>query len=182
MPADWCKSTFCPTSSPVALITVTVVAPFIDAVMGVATVLIVVVPVCTSMGVATTHTLLMHATAAAGHAVPQPPQLASEVVVSVSQPLVRSASQSPRPVLHTPRQTLFWHTTELDWGNESGQRMPHAPQFVALFVVLTSHPFAYMLSQFAKPAVQIGRQVPVVHSPPNEFGTVPHTVPHAPQF
>jgi hypothetical protein len=59
--------------------------------------------------------------------------------------------------------------------------LPHAPQFAALLVVLVSHPFAKMPSQFAKP----GLQEAIAHWLPMQAGVpfaTEHTCPHAPQL
>lgn len=66
-------------------------------------------------------------------------------------------------------------------GVASGHTIPHPPQFIGSVVVLTSHPFAGLLSQFAKPALQEA----IVHVPAVQAGVpfaTKQTEPQEPQL
>ena len=71
-------------------------------------------------------------------AIPQPPQLVELVVVLVSHPLVLLPSQLPKPAAHTGEHTLATQLVELV--PVVAHTVPHAPQLLALVVVLTHTP------------------------------------------
>jgi hypothetical protein len=90
---------------------------------------------------------------ATAQARPQVPQFASDVVSAVSQPLLVSPSQLPKPVL----QAATWHAPLTHAGIAAGSEhaRPHAPQFATEVVSGTSQPLLTCRSQSAKPAVQL---------------------------
>src|SRR5690242_4245245 len=96
--------------------------------------------------------LFMHAGVAfaSAQAMPQPPQLATLLVVSISQPSAGCALQSAKPA---------WHIAILHWpaahvGDACGvtQTLLHAPQFMTSSAMSISQPSAGILLQSAKPA------------------------------
>jgi hypothetical protein len=113
---------------------------------------------------------------AAEHTWLQVPQLLMLVDVLVSQPLVGSPSQLPKPVLQDGTQApAVQATLPLRFVHFA----PQAPQFVVVFR-LVSHPFFGSPSQSPKPAAQTGAQVPETQL------VVPcallHVVPQVPQL
>jgi hypothetical protein len=111
------------------------------------------------------------------HAMPQPPQLFTSVVVVVSQPLPALPSQSPLPAAHidTPHTLL----TQAGVPPCGGQTIPHALQLLTFDVVLISHPLVTLLSQFAKPTLHWIEHIPPMHDAVPLF--VLHAAPHEPQ-
>jgi hypothetical protein len=112
------------------------------------------------------------------HALPHVLQLVTLVVRLVSQPLLESPSQSPRPapqaeIPHTP-------STQLGVPPEALQMCPHVAQLFTSTFVLVSQPFVSSASQFANPALQVMPHCEFAHA------GVPfvllQTVPHAPQL
>jgi hypothetical protein len=79
------------------------------------------------------------------HAVPQAPQFPTLVARLVSQPLLASLSQSPKPALqvkpHAPAAQVL-----VLFGRE-GHTVPQAPQFAVSAARLVSQPLALLLSQ-----------------------------------
>jgi len=121
------------------------------------------------------------------HALLHAPQCWLLLSTFVSQPSVTLALQSWKFVVgvgawHVGVQRLALQVTAVAFVALDGQRLPHDAQLFTSERVSTSQPSAYMLLQLAKFAAQMGRQLPVVQMPPNEFGTVLQTVPQAPQF
>ena len=108
------------------------------------------------------------------HTTPQPPQLATDELRSVSHPFAELPSQSPRPVMQTVvPQTPAVHVPV--------QFAPHAPQFAADVWVFTSHPLATLPSQSAKPAAHVPIvQRPAAHTPFALAGA--QTIPQPPQL
>jgi hypothetical protein len=110
---------------------------------------------------------------------PQVPQLVTVLVRLVSQPLLSSPSQLPKPVLQVmPQAPAVQVAAALA---RVGQAVPQAPQLVALVRVSTSQPLLLLLSQLAKPSLQRRPQVPIAQAaaalaPPAQ------TVPQAPQL
>lgn len=98
----------------------------------------------------------------AGQMTSQAPQLASSVVVEISQPLAGSVSQSAKPrsqeaMLQTPEV----HDAE---AFSKWQALSQEPQCSGLDEVSTSQPFAYSRSQSAKPGAQLATsQAPLEH-------------------
>ncbi|MBI5518037.1 MAG: hypothetical protein HY909_29975 [Deltaproteobacteria bacterium] len=87
-----------------------------------------------------------------GHAFPQPPQCAAVVRVSVSQPLPRSESQSPKLVLQVMAQA-----TRAQPGvalARAGHTLPQAPQFDTS-VRSASQPLVATPSQSPRPVAQV---------------------------
>jgi hypothetical protein len=110
--------------------------------------------------------------------VPQAPQLVTVVFRFVSQPLVRSPSQSPQPALQVGAHFPAVHATP-----PCGfvQAIPQVPQFAAVVFRFVSQPLDGSLSQFPKPAVH----VPSVHTPPGQVSVAfarLHTAPQPPQL
>jgi hypothetical protein len=104
-----------------------------------------------------------------GHTTPQPPQCDALRVVSTHTllQLVRPAQSR----VHTPDAQK----------NPVAQVFPHAPQWLALELVLVSQPFDALPSQLPKPALQL----PTPQAPPAQAGVALGTVqafPHAPQW
>jgi hypothetical protein len=98
-----------------------------------------------SVHAATTQRPALHAAVAPmrEHAVPHAPQCMADVVRSVSQPLLASPSQSPRPVGHAPAQRPSVHNMPM------GQVRPHAPQLRGSAAMRTSQPVRALRSQSA---------------------------------
>ncbi len=115
------------------------------------------------------------------HAAPQVPQWAEETSRSVSQPLLALPSQSPSVEgMHTcvDSQRPALHRAPAP-GNE--QRVPQAPQWVALVPRLVSQPLLGSPSQSPKPSLQRAR----VHAPAAQPATplaTTHALPQAPQW
>jgi hypothetical protein len=102
------------------------------------------------------------------------------VLVLVSQPLSGLPSQSAKPGLHrtsrhAPSEQSLVALARL-------QLRPHAPQFIVLLRVFTSHPSLVMRLQSAKP----GRHIPIPHAPIAQpgvlLGSIPHTREQPPQL
>ena len=90
---------------------------------------------------------------AVGHTMPQPPQWAGLVRVSVSHPLSGLLSQSPKP----PAQVPTTHTPARHAGVApagEGHRWPQAPQFSMSLSTRVSQPLSARMSQSAKPVAQ----------------------------
>jgi hypothetical protein len=109
--------------------------------------------------------------------VPQAPQCASVVERLVSQPLLRLASQLPKPSEHSGVHTPETHEV-VPFGFV--QPVPHAPQFDRLVSRFVSQPLLGLLSQLANPVLHEGVQAPAVHVVgPLAFE---QALPHAPQL
>ena len=93
------------------------------------------------------------ALAAPRHMVLQNPQCATEVRRSASQPLRALPSQSPKFVAQRP--TAQRPSTHVDSALARAQRLPQAPQAVAVVRVSVSQPLAGSPSQSSKPALQV---------------------------
>jgi hypothetical protein len=97
------------------------------------------------------------------HDCPHPPQWASDVAVSTSQPLPALMSQSSRPTLHM----LMPHMPARHTGVPPGamQTVAHEPQWVSSTWVFTSQPSAAIMLQSAKPALHMPTaQRPIAHA------------------
>jgi hypothetical protein len=113
---------------------------------------------------------------AAVHARPHIPQLVT-VLVAASQPLAALPSQLPKPML----QLAIAHEPVAHVGVALAtvQGAPHAPQFVTE-LSRTSHPFASLESQSAKPMLQVAiEHVAAAHAPLAFAGA--HALLHIPQ-
>ena len=88
----------------------------------------------------------------------------TEFVKSVSHPVVGLLSQSPRPAAQLESvQVPFVHEAPPPMNEH---RLPHEPQWLTLFCVLVSQPFAACPSQSPYPALQL--KMP--HVPPAQRG------------
>jgi len=87
--------------------------------------------------------------------VPQVRQLLTAVLRLVSQPFSAMPSQLPKPVLQTPSAQRPLAQVADALGKL--QVLPQAPQCVVLVLVLASQPLPLLLSQLAKPALQVPR-------------------------
>lgn len=107
-------------------------------------------------------------------ALPQKPQLPTEVVMFVSQKSARLPSHSPSPAGHGEA----WHapSTQIMLTPHGA---PQPPQCSGLSSVLVSQPLFGSLSQSSKPVEHAGMHVPAAQ-PVVPFALV-QTVPHAPQ-
>jgi len=93
---------------------------------------------------------------------PQPPQLLTFLLVSVSQPLagpLTALSQSEKPPMHVMRHCELAHDGVPLMAEHTE---PQAPQLAASVVVFTSQPLLGSPSQSAKGAVQVS----TAHFPP----------------
>jgi hypothetical protein len=115
----------------------------------------------------------------AAHTTPQPPQFVLLVFVLVSQPSLAIALQSAKPALQLATRHVPVAHPGVPLGIE--HTLPHAPQLAGFVCVLTSQPLAALMSQSAKPILQLAtRHVPAAHAGA-PLG-VEHTLPHAPQL
>ncbi|MEZ4393138.1 MAG: hypothetical protein R3A48_18785 [Polyangiales bacterium] len=111
---------------------------------------------------------------------PQAPQCARAVLTSVSQPLVASPSQSPRPALQVA--TAQTPARQVALPPETAHAFRHAPQCEGDTRVSVSQPLAASPSQSAKPAAQVStRHTPPEHAAVATFA-VAHDRPQLPQF
>jgi hypothetical protein len=101
---------------------------------------------------------------AALHALPQPPQFDRLVVVSVSHPFSRLASQLARPALHTTPHVPPTHAA-LPLGY-AGHAFGHDPQCDGSLRVSISQPFFGSPSQSANP----GAHCPIAQPPLKQTG------------
>lgn len=111
------------------------------------------------------------------HTRPHWPQWFVVVLRFVSHPLFGLPSQSAKPALHDGTQApAVQLVVPLAFTHGALQ----LPQWLALVFVSTSHPLVAMPSQLARPALQIGWQLPLVHvvEPPG----FEHAVPQVPQL
>ncbi len=99
--------------------------------------------------------------------------------MSVSQPVVASPSQSPKPVLHAVTAHAPAEHDDVALRSEHARR--HTPQLLLSLRVLISQPFDDISSQSANPSAQRSTQRPITHAPV-EFSPAGHRLPHAPQF
>ena len=110
------------------------------------------------------------------------PQLPHEVAVLdrlVSQPSVALALQSPKPGLHAAMvQAPAAHAAV---ALASAHALPHAPQWVALVLLLVSQPVMTLESQSAKPRLHVNPHVPAMHAGA-ALAKPGQTVPHIPQL
>jgi hypothetical protein len=95
------------------------------------------------------------------HCVPQFPQLLMFVLVFVSQPFAGLLSQFPNPALHVGAHAPPEQVVE---PLAFVQACPQPPQCDVLVLVFASQPFEALLSQLAKPALQVGMQEPAVQT------------------
>jgi hypothetical protein len=97
-----------------------------------------------------------------GHAISQPPQLATEACVSVSQPFAAIPSQSSNPA----SQSSTKHAPEEHPGVPfcTSHTTSQPPQFWTSALVGSSHPFAASPSQSPKPAEHVNEHVPEAHA------------------
>ena len=91
---------------------------------------------------------------------PQAPQLLTSLLVFVSQPSTGLLLQSAKPGLQDA--TVQTPTVQAGVPFATKQTRPQAPQLLTLVVILTSQPLAGLLSQSAKPGLQLA----TVHVPP----------------
>ena len=111
------------------------------------------------------------------HTLPQAPQFDALEPVLTSQPLATLISQSEKPALHAIEHEPLEHD-----GVPLAplHTFPHDPQFDALVEVLTSQPFAALMSQSENPALH------AIEHEPLEHDGVPfeplHALPQEPQF
>ena len=117
--------------------------------------------------------------AGALHNIPQPPQCALLTLVSVSQPFIALPSQLANPALHAAPQTPNVHDAAPFAG--TGHTVPHVPQLTGLVFVLTSQPFAKLLSQLPKPALHVPEHKLIAQAD-KPFAIAGHTRAHAPQL
>jgi hypothetical protein len=111
------------------------------------------------------------------HAVPQAPQLVSEVS-AVSQPLPDMPSQLPYPLSQAP--SVHVPLAQLSDALVKLHVEPHAPQFISVSSGV-SQPFAASPSQLPQPALHaVIVHVPLAHDS-EAFGRL-HGVPQPPQF
>jgi hypothetical protein len=133
------------------------------------------------------HASMVHAPAAhpcvatlvSRHALPQAPQWSALVAVDVSQPVLGSLSQSPKPALQLAMvHALIAHA---DVALRRAQARPQVPQFVESARMSASQPSLAMPLQSAVPSAHAMPQRPIaqVPTPPSPAG---HTLPHAPQL
>jgi hypothetical protein len=109
---------------------------------------------------------------------PQPPQCAIAVFVSVSHPLLASPSQLPKPAPHVNPQTPVAHV-DVAFAR-AGHAIPQPPQFAALVLVFTSQPSNPFPLQLPKPALHAIPHTRAAHVAVPFAGTA-QRVPHAPQ-
>jgi hypothetical protein len=109
------------------------------------------------------------------HALPHPPQLATDVERLVVHPV--APPQFANPVGHVEA----WHAPALHSGVPDGQLVVQLPQCIDDVLRLISQPFVGLPSQSAKPALH----APSVHAPATHdadaLGKL-QTFPHAPQL
>ena len=113
------------------------------------------------------------------HWLPQRPQWFVVVRRLVSQPLVGSPSQSPKPTLQTPTPQRPSRHAAVPFGITHVR--PQAPQFVALVCVSISQPFIAFMSQSPRPVAQ----PPITHDPAVHAAVPPatrHMLPQRPQL
>jgi len=119
------------------------------------------------------------ATLGRAHSLPQRPQWSGLVAVAVSQPVVESPSQSPKPALHMSiaqepiRQAAVALRTE--------HVRPQTPQLLLSARASTSQPLAGFMSQSTKPSAHWRRHAPITHAP-TELVPAGHAIPQAPQL
>ncbi len=115
----------------------------------------------------------------AGHAAAQAPQLLTLVARSVSQPLVATPSQSPRPVLQ--RKPQVDEAQVVVAPVRAGQALRQAPQLATSVVLLISQPSAPDALQSVKPGTHAKMHAPVAQAP-KALGGSAQALPHVPQF
>src|SRR5262245_61823378 len=113
------------------------------------------------------------------HTMPQPPQFWSELM-SVSQPVIGSLSQSEKPGLHAPTpHTPSLHEISALAG--AGHLMPQPLQLSTSLLVLASQPVLGSMSQSVKPGLHAETtQAPLAHS--MIAFCAAHTLPQTPQL
>ena len=116
---------------------------------------------------------------AAVHATPQPPQFATLLRVSISQPLDATPSQSRNPVAQVKPQTPAVHAAVAPAG--VGHTPPQLPQCSGSVAKIASQPVAATPSQLPWPAVHVMPHAPEAHTAVAK-GPVGHDEKHAPQF
>ncbi len=93
-------------------------------------------------------------------AMPQAPQLRTSVARLVSQPVAGLPEQFAKPALQVIRQMPLLHVAV---PLTLPQAWPQAPQLRTSVATLVSQPVAGLPEQFAKPALQVMRQMPLLH-------------------
>jgi hypothetical protein len=131
---------------------------------------------------AITHALDAHDVAAlgrAGHAAPHAPQLVVVLVRLVSQPLVATPSQSPKPVLQRKPQAPDPQVVVAL--ARAGHALRHAPQLATSVVVLISQPSLAVALQSEKPGTH-AKMHALEAQVPKALGGSAQTRPQAPQL
>jgi hypothetical protein len=119
------------------------------------------------------------ATLGSSHALPQRPQCWGLVEVAVSQPVVESPSQSPKPALHMSiAQAPRRHAAE---ALRMVQVRRQAPQFMLSARASVSQPLVASPSQSTKPSAHSRRQAPITQAP-TELVPEGQRIPQAPQL
>jgi hypothetical protein len=111
------------------------------------------------------------------HIVPHAPQFDASARLA-SQPFAAAPSQSANPGSHAIVQAIPLHTPRAFVA--TGQAVPHAPQLAASLARSTSHPFAALWSQSAKPL----SHEDTAHDPAAQLSVAcaaTHAFAHAPQ-
>jgi len=119
------------------------------------------------------------ATLSSAQALPQRPQCWALVAVLVSQPVVESPSQSPKPALHVSiAQALIRHAAD---ALRTVQVRRQAPQFIPSERASVSQPLVASPSQSTNPSAHCSRHAPITQAP-TELVPAGHRMPQAPQF
>ena len=110
---------------------------------------------------------------------PHAPQFAALALRSVSHPFAGFESQSPQPTSHaaTPQRP----SAQTPVACAGAQAAPHIPQLARLVRSEVSHPLVAVMSQSAKPALQLA----TAHADEAHRAVAlarEHAFPHAPQF
>ena len=99
--------------------------------------------------------------------------------VLVSQPLLVSPSQSPKPGAHEPAQAPATHA--LDPLSRGAQALPHIPQCAPVVVRSVSQPLTASPSQFPQPVSHTIWQTPLLHAGV-ACARAGHALPQTPQW
>lgn len=137
-------------------------------------------PKCASQ-VAMWHWPLVHRVVALGkrHPLPHPPQCATSLRVSTSQPSSGEPLQLAYDGAHDATSQRPSSQTGVAWAG--AHALPQAPQLARVMLVFTSQPLSSRPSQSAEPA----SQRPMRHTPAAHCAVAlarSHTRPHAPQL
>src|SRR5262245_27306926 len=122
----------------------------------------------------------MAALAGAGHAMPQPLQLSTSLLVLASQPFLGSMSQSVKPGLHADTAHLPAEHSMIALG--AAHTLPQAPQLRASALVGFSQPFLTSWSQSPKPALHLATTHVPKLQPGVPLDAAGHALPQPPQF